>query len=83
MVPVQNNNGVLIKTRSFEIIEEGLDGSIQVVGCCKIAINGFILLGKIGGIKEVMVAPLFVGCITVPEASGISVENCTGLVAIL
>ena len=30
-----------------------------------------------------MVAPLFICCITVPEASGISVENSTGLVAIL
>ncbi len=36
---------------------------------------GIILLGKIRGIKEVMVAPLFVGCITVPEASGISVKT--------
>ena len=36
-----------------------------------------VLLSKIGCVKEVLVAPLFVGCISIPEGSDIAVKDST------
>ena len=34
-----------------------------------------VLLSEVAGIKEIVVAPLFIGCISIPETTGISVDH--------
>jgi hypothetical protein len=41
-----------------------------------------VLLGKIGSIKEVLLVPLFIGRISIPEGPDITVKDSTRLVAI-
>ena len=36
---------------------------------------GLILLGKVRRIEEIIIAPLLVGCVAIPEATCISMEN--------
>ena len=137
MVSINDDDGFLIEATFFEIVKEGLDGTVQIVGCLEVAIDSFIfglgqgetkliarqiasirivigyrdilgikrllqmlqildrifhhdfiiqtileriatvLLGKIGSIKEVLVSPLFVGCISIPEGPDITVKDST------
>ena len=43
---------------------------------------GVVLLGKVRRIEEIVITPLLVSCITVPEASSVSVENSGSVAAV-
>ena len=81
MIGNRNELGIKRLLHVFQVLDRILQHDLVVESILEGV--GIILLGKVGGIKEVMVAPLFVGCITIPEAPGIPVEDSTGLVAIL
>ena len=56
---------------------EVFDGILEHVFVIKTILEGIaaVLFGEVAGIKEVIVAPLFIGGIPVPETSSIPVEN--------
>ena len=43
---------------------------------------GLVLLGKVGRIEEIIIAPLLVGSVTVPETTCISMENSRCVISI-
>ena len=54
-----------------------LDGIFQHDLVVQAVLEGvsLVLFGEVGGIKEIIVAPLLVGGVAVPEAASISMEN--------
>ena len=42
MVSVDDDDGFFIEATFFEIVKEGLDSTIQIVGCLEVAIDCFI-----------------------------------------
>ena len=42
MVSVDDDDGFFIEVTFFEIVKEGLDSTVQIVGCLEIAIDRFI-----------------------------------------
>ena len=42
MVSVDDDDGFFIEATFFEIVKEGLDGTIQIVSCLEVAVDCFI-----------------------------------------
>ena len=42
MVSVNDDDGFFIEATFFEIVKEGFDGTVQIVGCLEVAIDCFI-----------------------------------------
>ena len=63
---------------------EVFDGILEHVFIIKTILEGIaaVLFGEVASIKEVIVAPLFIGGISIPETSSIPMENSARVVTI-